>query len=528
MFFAGFIIFFAFQMTFAQQEKPKICGGGVVNFKTTYFPQPEFPKEAIEKNISDTVTVQVSIDEEGNVTEAKACLGNPIFHLEAEKAALKAKFKQTKLSGVPVKVSGILVYNFNLNDKKIIFGGIVNGKATYLPAPDYPKEAENACAGGKVEVEVLIDEESETVISAKAISGDELLRDAAVEAAKKAKFRRTPDVMPVKVRGIIVYNFEPKVKCLTVGIVNKKAVNLPKPNTGNIIHPKHLQIKKEEIVAILIVVNVEGNVIYTNALAGHPLLRAACENSARRTKFNPTLINGPPIKVKALLACKFQPDGTVETDIESDDKDVIGTPINSVKPQNVDCNCEFGGNSSVLVEAKIDEQGNVSEAKSVSGHPILKTVSEKAALNTKFLPTNIKAKILIKYNFESSGKWTAKFSDIEIKKVEIVTDEEINLGKPINLPKSGFPSTFNGKVEKNSNVLVEIEIDENGNVISANAISGHPILRAMSVASARHSKFSRTTISDVPVKTKALLTYEYILADELIVNIIVNGIEAQK
>ena len=44
--------------------------------------------------------------------------------------------------------------------KKIVEGGIVNGKATYLPQPNYPQEAKDFCASGKVKVEVLIDEKA--------------------------------------------------------------------------------------------------------------------------------------------------------------------------------------------------------------------------------------------------------------------------------------------------------------------------------------------------------------------------------
>ena len=36
---------------------------------------------------------------------------------------------------------------------KGIRGEIVNGKATYLPIPDYPQEAKDFCVDGKVEVE---------------------------------------------------------------------------------------------------------------------------------------------------------------------------------------------------------------------------------------------------------------------------------------------------------------------------------------------------------------------------------------
>jgi len=294
--------------------------------------------------------------------------------------------------------------------------GIVNGKATYLPKPNYPQEAKDLCVGGKVEIEVLIDEKG-NVSEAKAISGDELLRDVSIEAVKKAKFGQTPHLIG-KVRGIIVYNFDSFAKCIKTGIVNKKAVSLPKPKVGNLNHPKHLRITEEQIVAVQIAINVEGKVIAARSISGHPMLRSFCENAARQAKFS-YLNDVGNIVVRALLVYKFKPDGTIDTDIEHDDKSVIGTPINLVEPPPPFCNCR-GLGGSVLVQTKINEQGNVIEAKAISGHPFLKFSSEKAALESKFLPTYTKAKILISYNFESNdGGRTAKIKDVEIKQIEI-------------------------------------------------------------------------------------------------------------
>lgn len=302
-------------------------------------------------------------------------------------------------------------------NKEPIKSGILNGKAIQLPKPDYPQNAKDSCAGGKVEVEVLVSEKGD-VIEAKAISGDELLRESSVEAAKKVKFSQNSHFL-VKVRGILIYNFDPFVKCISSGIVNKKAVNLPKPKVANIIYPKHLRITKEEIVAVQIVINMEGKVIAATAISGHPMLQSPCKNAARQAKFSPIIATMPPIKIRALLVYKFKPDGTIDTDIERDDKSVIGTPINLVEPPPPSCNCR-GLGGSVLVQTKINEQGNVIEAKAISGHPFLRFSSEKAALGSKFLPTDTKAKILISYNFESNdGGRTAKIKNVEIEQIEI-------------------------------------------------------------------------------------------------------------
>ena len=82
-------------------------------------------------------------------------------------------------------------------------------KAINLVKPAYPAAARPSRARGAVTVKVTLDEKGD-VISAEAISGDNLLREAAEKAAKKSKF--SPEIVdgkPVKITGVIVYNFAP-------------------------------------------------------------------------------------------------------------------------------------------------------------------------------------------------------------------------------------------------------------------------------------------------------------------------------
>lgn len=88
-----------------------------------------------------------------------------------------------------------------------ISGGVLNGKAVSLPAPIYPEIAKRMRTTGVVSVEVVIDV-SGRVIAAKAVSGPEMLREAAEHAALQAKF--APALLsgqPVKMTGTINYNF---------------------------------------------------------------------------------------------------------------------------------------------------------------------------------------------------------------------------------------------------------------------------------------------------------------------------------
>jgi TonB family protein len=88
-----------------------------------------------------------------------------------------------------------------------IFGGILNGKAISKPGPVYPSDAKAAHVEGTVVVQILVDE-SGRVSSAEALSGPMLLRDAAVDAAREARFSPTfLSGQPMKVSGTLTYNF---------------------------------------------------------------------------------------------------------------------------------------------------------------------------------------------------------------------------------------------------------------------------------------------------------------------------------
>ena len=86
--------------------------GGVLNGKAISLPKPAYPPIARQAHASGTVVVQVTIDENGNVISARAISGHPLLQAVAVGAARGARFSPTKLSGQPVKVTGVITYNF--------------------------------------------------------------------------------------------------------------------------------------------------------------------------------------------------------------------------------------------------------------------------------------------------------------------------------------------------------------------------------------------------------------------------------
>jgi len=77
--------------------------------------QPPYPQIAKAVRAQGTVPVQIVISEEGRVMQATVVGGNPTLHEAARQAALQWVFSPTVLNGKPVKVSGVISFNFILN-----------------------------------------------------------------------------------------------------------------------------------------------------------------------------------------------------------------------------------------------------------------------------------------------------------------------------------------------------------------------------------------------------------------------------
>jgi protein TonB len=82
-------------------------------------------------------------------------------------------------------------------------------------------------------------------------------------------------------------------------------------------------------------------------------------------------------------------------------------------------------------------------------------------------------------------------------------------GKAISLPFPPYPAIAR-QAKAAGVVVVQVTIDEYGNIIAARAVSGHPLLQAVSVAAAREAKFSPTFLMGEAVKVTGVITYNFV------------------
>ncbi|MGI9034903.1 MAG: TonB family protein [Pyrinomonadaceae bacterium] len=91
---------------------PQNVNVGVMNSRAVSLTTPAYPQSARQANASGQVTVQITVDEQGNVTSAKAISGHPLLRSAAEAAARQSRFNPVKIGDRPVSATGLLVYNF--------------------------------------------------------------------------------------------------------------------------------------------------------------------------------------------------------------------------------------------------------------------------------------------------------------------------------------------------------------------------------------------------------------------------------
>ncbi len=96
----------------ASDNDIKTVSGGVLNGKATKLAKPEYPAAARAVHAGGSVNIQLLIETDGSVFSAEPVSGHPFLQFASRRAACDSRFTPTLLSGRPVKVSGVITYNF--------------------------------------------------------------------------------------------------------------------------------------------------------------------------------------------------------------------------------------------------------------------------------------------------------------------------------------------------------------------------------------------------------------------------------
>ena len=177
------------------------------------------------------------------------------------------------------------------------------------------------------------------------------------------------------------------------------------------------QISASGEVQVSIVIDENGRVVEAKATKGHPVLRSAAEEAARKWVFKPTLVDGKPVKQPGTLTFVFMrpppptsDPPTSETGAETPKKlnvsggVLLGNAIKRVQPPYPPIAKAARASGPVQVQITIGETGEVIEASVINGHPLLRDAALQAARQWLFVPTElsgvpVKVQGILNFNF---------------------------------------------------------------------------------------------------------------------------------
>lgn len=124
-------------------------------------------------------------------------------------------------------------------------------------------------------------------------------------------------------------------------------------------------------------------------------------------------------------------------------------------------------------------------------------------------------------NQQSSGEVDRLVDQLKIKDETIVSTclegcqskkslDELSIGEILQKSSPEYPLIAR-MARASGSVVVLVAVDEEGNVIAAQSISGHPLLQAGAVRAARETVFSPFLLGGRPVKVKGNLTYTFLI-----------------
>lgn len=185
-----------------------------------------------------------------------------------------------------------------------------------------------------------------------------------------------------------------------------------------------------------------------------------------------------------------------------------------------DITLEDGISGEVTVRVQVDREGNVSRVEEANGPGsicrsvtradvvAIRSAALEAAKQAKFKPRNKNQKdwAWIKFQIPGTGDNTS------VEKLErfVLSPKTPELrAKIIDLPKPPYPPA--ARVLKASGpVSVELVVDEDGNVFSSTALSGHPLLRAAGRQTGCSAKFHPFNVDGKHSKSIWVITYNFV------------------
>lgn len=161
---------------------------------------PAYPEAAKKAGIQGIISLNVKVDEQGNVSEVESWAGNkPVLAQAAVRAVKTWKYHPVLIENEPFAFSGEVIFTFRLGNRAQVseegYSPVPRlacmastDRLLYSVNPEYPRAAKIAHVSGDVVLEMVINKQGR-VEEVKATSGHPLLIQSAIDAVRQWRYR---------------------------------------------------------------------------------------------------------------------------------------------------------------------------------------------------------------------------------------------------------------------------------------------------------------------------------------------------
>jgi TonB family protein len=161
---------------------------------------PVYPEEAEREGVEGKVVLDVTVEQNGEVSMAKVLSGHKLLQQAAVDAVKQWRFANSVNDSVTIQLTISFSLSGSATEPQTREPALTN---THKVEAVYPEEAKRQHIQGQVAIEIKVNDKGE-VVDARAVGGHDLLRQSAVDAAKQFRFSNNRHAT---VTATITFNF---------------------------------------------------------------------------------------------------------------------------------------------------------------------------------------------------------------------------------------------------------------------------------------------------------------------------------
>jgi TonB family protein len=137
------------------QRQPLRVGSYAQETKLIAKVDPVYPELAKQARVEQTVTIEITVDEAGNVANAIVLQGHPLLNQAAINAVKQWKYSPTLLNGTPVPVITSVFIMFHINNQSFLAEPAPVARPVRLPAAQYSSTLNQDSSYGSIAISIF-------------------------------------------------------------------------------------------------------------------------------------------------------------------------------------------------------------------------------------------------------------------------------------------------------------------------------------------------------------------------------------